>query len=415
MGRLEGFRSFFVLWLGQAVSVFGSHLTAFTLGIWVYQLTGAATDYALIAVFGTLPSMLVAPFAGIAVDRWDRRNVMMLADIGAALTSVLLIGLLTVGRLEVWHVYLVVILSSTFNAFQVPAYMSSVTMMVPKEQFGRANGMMQLGDSMARVGAPLLAGALVAVIELQGIVMVDFATFLFAMVTLLLIRIPRPQASKSGKAAGGSLFRQAGFGWRYIAQRPGLLGLLLFLTLINLLLGVVLVLVPPLVLSFTSPAEVGIVLGVGGAGAVLGGILMSTWGGARQKMRVVLGLAPVLGLGLLIMGLRPSGPLVAFGYFVFFLVVPIINANNLAIWQAKVEPDVQGRVFAMRRLVMQASSPIAFLLAGPLADYVFEPLLAPGGPLTGSVGRAIGVGDGRGIGLLFIVMGFLLMVAAAAG
>jgi predicted MFS family arabinose efflux permease len=328
---------------------------------------------------------------------------------------VLLIALLVAGRLEVWHVYLVVILSSTFNAFQVPAYMSSVTMMVPKEQFGRANGMMQLGESMARVGAPLLAGALIAAIQLQGIVLVDFATVLFAMVTLLLIRIPRPQTSKSGQAAGGSLFRQAGFGWSYIAQRPGLLGLLLFLTLINLLLGIVLVLVTPLVLSFTSPAQVGIVLGVGGAGAVLGGILMSTWGGARQKMRVILGLAPVLGLGLLIMGLRPSGPLVAFGYFVFFLVVPIINANNMAIWQAKVEPDVQGRVFAMRRLVLQASSPIAFLLAGPLADHVFEPLLAPGGPLAGSVGRAIGVGDGRGIGLLFIIMGGLLMMAAAAG
>jgi DHA3 family macrolide efflux protein-like MFS transporter len=123
----------------------------------------------------------------------------------------------------------------------------------------------------------------------------------------------------------------------------------------------------------------------------------------------------VLGLGLCIMGLRPSAVLVTLGYFVFFLVIPVINASNFAIWQTKVEPDVQGRVLAMRRLIVQASAPIAFLAAGPLADYVFEPLLMPGGPLTGSVGRLIGVGDGRGIGLLFIVMGLLLILASMAG
>jgi DHA3 family macrolide efflux protein-like MFS transporter len=410
-------RNFFLLWLGQAVSMFGSSLTTFTLGVWVFRRTGSATKFSLIAVSATLPLMLVAPFAGVAADRWDRRRVMILANLGAALTSMSLVlaALLAPERLEVWHIYVVVALNAACNALLMPAYQSSVPMLVPRDQLGRANGLFELGDHIARVGAPLLAGVVLAVIKLGGIVLVDFATFLFAISTLLLIHIPRPEASATGRAAGGgSVLRQAAFGWRYIVERPGLLGLLAFFTLLNLLLYVALVLVTPLVLSFASAAELGLVLAVGGAGGILGGILMSAWGGTREKMRVILGLAPVLGLGLLVIGLRPSLALVILGYFAFFLVIPILNASNFAIWQAKVEPDVQGRVLAMRRLIVQASAPIAFLAAGPLADDVFKPLLMPAGPLAGSVGRVIGVGPGRGIGLVFILMGCLLILSSAA-
>jgi len=410
------FRSFFLLWLGQAVSTFGSGLTSFALGVWVFQRTGSATEFALIVVSASLADMLVTPFGGVLTDRWDRRRVMILADVGAAIGTMTLVGLLAAGRLEVWHIYPIVALIAACNGVQVPAYRASVTMLIPKAHLGRANGLLELGDHLARVGAPLLAGALVALIQLRGIVTVDFATFLFAMLTFLLIRIPRPESSGAGRAAAGqSILRQAAFGWRYIVQRPGLLGLLLFFTLLNLLLYIALVLVTPLVLSFGTAAQLGIVIGVGGAGGVLGGMLMSAWGGTRERMRVILGLAPVLGLGLCIMGLRPSAAVVTFGYFAFFLVIPIINASNFAIWQTKVEPDVQGRVLAMRRLIVQASAPIGFLAAGPLADYVFKPLLVPGGPLAGSVGRVIGVGGGRGIGLLFVTMGLLLIMAATAG
>lgn len=409
------FRDFFILWSGQVVSVFGSGLTNFALGVWVFQRTGSATEFALIAVSGSVPGIFLAPFAGVLVDRWDRRRVMILADIGAAVASVALIGLLWTNSLQIWHVYLIVALSSAFNSLQIPAYMASVGLMIPKEHLGRANGMLEFGESLARVFAPLLAGALIAAIQIQGIVTVDLVTFLFAMLTLLLIRIPRPEVSAAGRAAQGGLLRQAAYGWRYLVTRPGLLGLLLFFSLVNLLLAVGLVLVTPLVLSFASAAELGLVLALGSAGGLLGGLAMSAWGGTKQKMKSILALAPVLGLGLMLMGLRPWTPLIAIGYFLFFLVVPILNASSQAIWMTKVEPDVQGRVFAMRRLIFQTSYPVAFLSAGPLADFVFKPLLLPGGSLADSLGRVIGVGPGRGIGLLFIVMGLLLAVAALAG
>ncbi|HWN40765.1 MAG TPA: MFS transporter, partial [Thermoanaerobaculia bacterium] len=236
-----------------------------------------------------------------------------------------------------------------------------------------------------------------------------------AVLSLLLVRIPAPPPSAAGRAAQGSILRQAAYGWSYIVRHPGLVGLLTFFALVNLLLGFVIVLVTPLVLSFSSAAELGVVLSAGSFGGLLGGLTMGAWGGPKQRIHGILGFSPFLGLGLLIMGLSPSVPLIAAGLFLFHFVVPIVNGSNQAIWQSKVEPDVQGRVFAMRRLLTQFTTPISFLLAGPLADYVFEPMLAPGGALSGSVGRWIGVGTGRGVGLLFIIMGGTLLISAASG
>jgi MFS family permease len=409
------FRDFFVIWLGQVVSVLGSGLTGFALGVWVYERTGSITEFTLIAVFGAVPGLLLSPFAGVLADRWDRRKVLILSDLGAALGTVALVLLLISNRLEVWHIYLIVAFGAACMSVQVPAFMASVTMLMPRQHFGRAAGMMQFGESAARILAPLLAGALIAAIYLQGIILLDLVTFGLAVLSLLLVRIPRPPVSAAGRAAQGSIFRQAAFGWSYIVRHPGLVGLLTFFALVNLLLAFAIVLVTPLVLSFASAAELGVVLSAGAAGGLLGGLTMSAWGGPKQRIHGILGFSPFLGLGLLAMGLSPSVPLIAAGLFLFHFVVPIVNGSNQAIWQIKVEPDVQGRVFAMRRLLTQFTAPVSFLLAGPLADHVFEPLLASGGPLSGSVGRWIGTGNGRGVGLLFVIMGGLLLASAALG
>jgi predicted MFS family arabinose efflux permease len=404
-----------VIWLGQVVSMFGSGLTGFALGVWVYERTGSITEFTLIAVFGSVPGLLVSPFAGVLIDRWDRRKVLILSDIGAALGTVALVVLLITGRLEIWHIYLIVAFGAACMSVQVPAFMASITMLMPRQHFGRAAGLMQFGDSLARILTPMIAGLLIAAIQLQGVIAVDLVTFALAVLSLLLVRIPAPPPSAAGRAAQGSILKQAAYGWSYIVRHPGLVGLLTFFALVNLLLGFVIVLVTPLVLSFTSAAELGVVLSAGAFGGLLGGLTMGAWGGPKQRIHGILGFSPFLGLGLLIMGLSPSVPLIAAGLFLFHFVVPIVNGSNQAIWQSKVEPDVQGRVFAMRRLLTQFTTPISFLLAGPLADFVFEPMLAPGGALSGSVGRWIGVGTGRGVGLLFIIMGGTLLISAASG
>ncbi|HEX2253775.1 MAG TPA: MFS transporter [Thermoanaerobaculia bacterium] len=411
-----GFRSFAWLWAGQTVSIFGSGLTAFALGVWVYQTTGSVTRYTLIAAATAIPTVLLSPFAGALVDRWNRRKTMLLADLGAALGTVALLGLLLADALQAWHIYLIVAVQSAFGALQFPAFSAATTLLIPKRHFGRASGMLQFGQSGSRVLAPLVAGVLISWIAIEGVIALDLATFLLAAATLLLVRIPEPQRQAAGAGAvRPSLWREAGYGWVYLRQRPPLMALLAYFALLNLLVPFVIVLATPMVLSFAGADELGLVLSLTSAGALAGGLLMSAWGGPERRMLGVLGFAPLIAAGFALAALRPSVPLIAAGLFLAFFMMPVINGSSQAIWQSKVAPEVQGRVFAMRRMVAQGTSPLAFLAAGPLADHVFEPLMAPGGALAGTLGPLLGTGEGRGIALLLLVLSALLLAATLWG
>jgi MFS family permease len=410
---LTGFKAFLLVWFGQMVSLTGSGLTSFALGVWVFLGTGSATLFALISLFANLPAVLLGPIAGALVDRWDRRKAMIFSDSGAALCTLAVFILLSLDRLEIWHIYLLTGLSAGFAAFQWPAYTASVTLLVPKEQYGRASGMMQTAEAVAQIAAPVTAGALIGIILVQGVILVDFSTFLFALLTLLVVHIPRPDHTAEGQVNKGSLWKEAFYGWRYIRARAGLFGLLLYFAVDNFSASMVIVLFTPLVLSFTNPVVLGRLLSVGGIGFLAGSLLMSFWGGPKRKMYGIYGAEFLMGAAILGLGFTTHPVVLATGVFLGFFALPVGNACSQAIWQRKTAPDVQGRVFSFRRVIAWSSMPVAYLAAGPLADYVFNPLLVEGGALAGSVGRAIGVGPGRGIGLLFIIMGLAVFAATA--
>lgn len=408
-------RVFGLVWFGQLVSLIGSGLTGFALGVWVYQQTGSATRFALISVFASLPGIFLSPIAGTLADRWDRRWAMILSDASAAFSTLCVWFLLTMGWLEIWHIYVAVAFNSTFSAIQWPAYSAATTLLVPKKHFGRASGMVQMGLAASHIISPTLAGALIATIKIQGVILIDIVTFLFALFTLFIVRFPKPKATAAGEQARGSFWHEIAYSWSYVRARHGLLGLLLFFAAINLTLSMVIVLITPLVLSFTSEKELGVVLSVAGIGMLLGGLVMSVWGGPRRRINGILGFTLLSGLILFLGGLQPNTLLVAGAAFLFLFSSPIITGSAQAIWQSKVEPDIQGRVFAIRRVIGLSTAPIAYLLAGPLADKVFEPLLAAEGALANSVGQVIGTGPGRGIGLLFIILGILTVLTTIAG
>lgn len=401
-------KAFLTIWLGQVVSMLGSGLTGFALGVWVYQSTGSVTKFALIAFFTSLPGLVILPLAGALVDRWDRRRTMIVSDCGAGFASLVIALLLWAGRLELWHIYLLMAVSSVFNAFQFPAFTASTTLLVPKKQLGRASGLTQM-IQMAQIVAPLLAALLLSQIQIWGILLVDFATFLFAMLTLLVVRIPSPERAPAG-AAAGSVWADTAFGWRYLRERPGLLALLLVFASTNFTIGMLQALLTPLVLSFSTATALGTVTTVAGLGMLVGSIAMSVWGGPKRRIRGIFAALLVQGLILLAGGLRPNLVLIGAAAFVLLLMAPIVNGCSQTIWQSKVAPELQGRVFAVRRMVALSSLPVAYFLAGPLADRIFEPLLSPGGALADSVGAVIGVGEGRGIGFLFMVLGALLLL-----
>jgi MFS transporter, DHA3 family, macrolide efflux protein len=406
---------FILFWFGQLVSQIGSGLTRFALGVWVYQSTGTVTQFALISVFGMLPGILMSPLAGAFVDRWDRRWAMILGDAGGGLSALTIAMLLIANRLEVWHIYLAVALRSIFSAFQWPAFSATTTLLVPKRHLGRASGMVQMAEATSRLISPILAGALVVTIQIQGVILLDCVTFLFAFITRLLVRFPKPQITLENKVQKNSLLHEITYGWTYITARPALFGLLMFYAVRNFFIGVVSVLVTPLVLAFASTTVLGSVLSISGGGLLVGGLAISTWGGPNNRIYGVFSFTLLGGLCILLAGLMPSVPVFCVVIFIYFFGVAVINGCDQAIWQSKVAPAVQGRVFAVRRMLAWASLPLAYLIAGPLADRVFEPLLAVGGPLAASIGRIIGVGRGHGIALLFVVMGMLTMLATIAG
>lgn len=405
-------KTFIIIWTGQFVSLIGTGLTYFALGVWVFLETGSVTPLALVALFATIPHLVIAPFVGVLVDRWDRRKAMIFSDSGAALCTAAIAVLLYTDNLEIWHIYITTLVSSGFSTFQWPAYSAATTLLVPKRHLARVAGMVQTGRSASHIVAPIIAGVLIMTIQIWGIIVIDFATFLFALGTLLVIRIPRPETTAEGRAGTGSFLREAAFGWSYIRARPGLLALLMFFAGVNLSWSSLGVLFIPMVLSFASPAVLGTLQSAGGVGMLIGGLFLSAWGGPKRRVYGVLGFGLLGGAATIFLGVQPNALIIAAAHFASFFALPILNGCSQAIWQVKTAPDVQGRVFSVRRAIAWSTSPISYLLVGPLADNVFEPALAVNGSLAGGVGTIIGVGPGRGIGLMFIIMGILIMVVA---
>jgi MFS family permease len=397
----HGMRVFSVIWFGQLVSTLGSGLTGFALGVWIYQETHSTTLFALNLLAFAVPNLVVSPFAGALVDRWDRRWVMIMSDTGAGICT--LIGLLYQWRSQVWNV---LVHGDQLCLQHLPVAASNYSMLVPKEQLGR-RGMVQIGEAISQLVSPAVAGALFVTVGLQGVVLVDFVTYIFAVLTLLVVRIPRPKITAEGQAGKGSLLKEATYGWTYIVARMGLLGLLLFFAATNFLSGLINPLLAPLILDMTSADMLGYLASIVGLGMLAGTLVMSAWGGPKRRINGVLGFSLVAGVFLAVLGLRPSLPLMAVAGFGMMFAMPIINASSQAIWQSKVALDVQGRVFAVRRMIAWSTLPLAYIVAGPLADKVFKPLLVEGGPLADSLGQVLGVGPGRGVGLLFIVVGLL--------
>lgn len=401
---------FLIIWLGQVISMLGSGLTAFALGVWIFQKTGQATPFALTILFSTLPRILLLPLAGSLADRWNRRLVMIFSDVGNALVTLGVFFLLTFSNLEVWHVYLIATLGSIFSAFQEPAYTASITMLVPKKDLARANGMLQMGQALEMVITPLIAGLLFVSIGMTGILTIDVVTFLLAVGTLFLVKIPQPELRDEHKQSG-SVISDARFGWDYLKARPGLFGLLWYYAMMNFLLNWSGVLTGPMLLSQTSPRTLGVVQMVVGIGMLAGGILSSVWLGPKRRIPAVISFIALGLVGMLIAGLRPNPFVVGIGFFWLMLFIPLASASSQAVFQSKVAPDVQGRVFSIRAMISRSVMPIAYLSAGPLADRVFGPLMDTGGAWANTfLGALLEVGPGRGIGLMFVLSAVIAII-----
>ena len=403
--------TFTFIWSGQVVSLIGTSLTSFALSIWVYGQTDSVTQFSLPILSAAIPPILIGPIAGVYVDRWSRRWTMIISDFCAGLCTLLVAWLYLNGNLEIWHICLTNVLRSSFSTFQGLAYSAATTLLVPKTNLARASGMVFTGQAISDLVAPTLAVTLLVIIQLPGIIAIDFITLIFALVSLAIAKFPEISIKIDEQTEGESFIQKLTYGWHYFWQRPGLLGLVAFIALCNFLVGATEVLDIPLILSFASTTTLGIVVSCANVGMLMGGLLMAIWGGFKNQMITIFISMFVIGLSIFSIGLRPSAILLTCANFSLLLMVSVINSAVQAIYQRKVAPEVQGRVFAFRKSVALATLPLSYVVAGPLADRVFEPLMNQDTLVARTIGWAIGTGPGRGIGLLFICMGSLTILA----
>lgn len=395
---MAGFAAFRLLWAGQALALMGREMTWFALTLFAYQKTGLATTLSLLGFFHFLPLILLSPLAGALVDRYPRKWAMLASDLAGGVATGVLLLLFLVGRLEVWHLYLVSAFTGALSSLHWPALSAALSAMLDKKDYARASGMMSLVESLAGVGAPVLAAALLKPVGLAGIFALDLLGGLAAVATLLRVPIPNPGLEAKEKT---SFLEEALFGFRFIWQRPSLLGLQLMFFGVNFLTTLAATVMPAMVLAKTGLSEsaLALVRSASGLGGVAGGLFLSVWGGPKRRVHgVFLGMA-LSSLALALMGVVEGPTAWAFLAFMEAFFIPLLNGSNQAIWQAKVPLAVQGKVFAARRMIAWLATPLAMLLSGPLADRVFGPRL----------------GQGEGIALMLLLFGGLGVLWGLSG
>jgi MFS family permease len=415
-------QTFFIVWIGQLISVLGSKLTEFALGFWIldqtYQDTGTITQFALTILFMYLPKVIISPLAGVLVDRWNRRSVMIMSDLGTGIVTFVMLSLVWSDNLAVGYIYLALIISSSLNAFQQPAYMAAIAQLVPAKNLSRANGMVQASFAIAKIAAPAIAGLLMEFLGLETILSIDIATFVIAIMALVTVKFPEfNRFAKTRRKVVNQVVSDAVAGWNYIVLRPGLIRLVCFIAISYFTMGMLEVVLWPLLYQPGSTDQLGIVLSVGGCGMLLGSVLMSVWSGPKNRVRAIIGFVGFQGIIVLIGGLKVSPIILAIGIFGYLFSQPIIVSCNQAIWQSKVPTRLQGRVFALQQTLERSLAICAYLLAGPLVDNVLNPLMSEGGIIAQIIGKFINIntGMGQGVTLLLVLLGIVnLMVVAIA-
>ncbi|MBW4460401.1 MAG: MFS transporter [Nodosilinea sp. WJT8-NPBG4] len=408
-------RTFTIIWLGQLVSTIGSYMTEFALTIWAWEATGSATALALVGFFSQLPRIPITLFAGLIVDRFSRKRLMMLGDAVAALSTVGIGLLYLTGDLQIWHLYLATTLNGGFGQIQSLAYQTSISSLVPPSQLTRANSMNSAVHYGAAIFGPALAGVLYPLVGLLGIVGIDMVSFGVAIATLLFLRIPQPAPPATAEIE--TLLTKLTFGFREVWRQPKLRALLLISTLFWFFHDLGGAIYDPMILARSngSAQVLASTATAAGIGGVAGAVILSAWGGPKQKVSGMLAGFIGAGLSKTVFGLGRSPQIWVPAQFCSSLNFPLLGSSETAIWMTQIAPAQQGRVFAANALVLQVVSAGAALIAGPLAEHILEPAIVPTGYLAGILGGVVGTGPGAGMALLFVVCAMAMVGVGLGG
>ena len=412
-------RVFSIIWVGQLVTRLGSAMTRFALIIWAYEQAGNATTLALMGFFSCISFVLISPFSGVLVDRWNRRRVMMFADFGAGIMTIVMLIALSTNQLQIWHLYLAEVLSGFFEAFQSPAYDASISLLVPSSYLTRANGLNSLSNYASSALAPVFAGLLLNISGLKSILIIDTITMLAAIASLMMVIIPQPENTPVDMISVRQTLSESKFGLKYIFNRQGLAGIMIIFFFINLF-GTVsyFAVLNPMILAKTGGntmalSTVQTAMGIAG---IAGSFLVSVWGGGGKKVKTYL-LFTALSFCITdsMFAIGQSLWVWVLAGVISTLTIPYITSPYYAIWQEKIPAGVQGKVFSVRNMFQRASQPIGYILGGFLADRVFGPAMISGGSMAKYLGPIVGTGPGAGMAAIFVCTAVLGTLTGIAG
>lgn len=407
------FRPFLLLWLGQLIAVLGHGVSSFALGLHVYTLTHKATAISMVSLAAFLPSILLAPLAGALADRWDRRLLMMIADGVSSLGLIAILALNLMGQLTIWSTLLAVSFSSIFQALLEPAYRASISDMLSEADYAKASGLVQLASSTKFLIAPVIGGFLMT--GANGInlaLLVDISTVLVTLATTQIVRKHWPGDFAANKQVD-SLWLQVKEGASYLKTNPDILYLMIFSTCITFYLGSIQVLIQPLVLTVGDSQNLGQVISLGATGMLISSLLIG-WKGipAAQELKCLIIASCLCGLFIIGLGLSDKLHYITLTIFLIFSSLPIMTTALETLMRFIIPVTIQGRTWGTLSFLSQLGYLIAYLLAGPMADYIFEPLASSSSHLINSqLGHWLGNGPGRGISLLFIIAGLFLVAS----
>lgn len=364
-------RRFFTFWIAQAISLIGSNLAQFAITWWMTRATGSATVLATATLFAILPGVVLGPLAGVLVDRWNRRAIILVADGVGAVGAGLLMFLFWTDTIQIWQLYAIIFVRSLAGTFHFTAVQSSTSLMVPHEQLARVAGLNQTIQGINMVVAPPLGALLLEVLALHGMMAIDVVTALVAIGLVFTITIPQPQVTTT-TSQQLSILADLSTGLRYIWQWPGLFLALVLSSLLNFLLNPAFSLLPILVTQhFQGDALQFATLNTTlGLGFVAGGVLLSIWGGFKRRIYTAVAGIVGMSMGALLIALAPADGywLAVVGMAIFGILNPIANGPFMAIMQAVVAPEMQGRFFTVLNTMSQGMAPLGLVLAGPVAD-----------------------------------------------
>jgi len=365
---------FFTIWTGQQLSYVGSHAAQFALVFWLTKTTGSATILATATMVALLPNIILGPFVGALVDRWNRRTVMMVSDSFIALVSLWLAYVFWSGAMQPWHIYVAMLARALGETFHGPAMLASTSLMVPERHYTRVSGLNQTINGLLNIVGPPLGALLMALMPLHGVMLFDVATAAFAVVPLLFIAVPQPAKEHIEALKASSFLTNTWEGLRFVLSWPGMLVLVLMASIMKITLMPAFSLAPILVLKHFGggAAELSLFDAIVGVGILIGGLVMGVWGGFRKKIHTtVLG---VIGIGAasILLGLTPGSMFWLALVSIFFIgaMIAITDAPIMAIMQAAVPAEKQGRVFGLLGSLFSLSTPIGLAVAGPVSDAI---------------------------------------------